>query len=241
MQCIYGGKTDMGKAEFEKASDKLWEDMITNGETGIIKYRPFHDGYWTQKPRIAVCNYEAVGYGDSQTNELPFEHFKTWIKLPRTNRYTAVFVNALRRMLSKEEFTWSDMKKSYSKIQEGDGDLFKAMYDVMYMNIRPNSADTLRQEKAKTRRIVLQYKNEIRDFILALDADIFVLSTVDSANLFNDIFSIKEDPLRFKQSRQIDGMAVYSVPHFRNFDYKYYQEKAKEIAEAFLNRRSITQ
>ena len=230
----------MGKTNFEEVSEKLWNTMKSNGETGIMKYKPFSDQYWINNPKIVICNYEAFGYRDSKENALSFEYFKVGLmdSKRKTIRNTAVFIYTLQQMLSKSDFTWHNLAKEklYDKIDI----LHETMRNVMYMNIRPDSGSGRLQETKETRIVVQKYKNEIKDFIMALDADIFILSSKHSPELFNDIFNIKENPLKYKGCMQLNNTAVFSVPHFSRPDYSYYLKKAKEIATAFLAKETKT-
>jgi hypothetical protein len=218
----------MSKEQFEKISVNFWQKMKDENVQGIMKYKPFSDDYWNQKNKIVICNYECIGFQDSQDNNVTFSGFRGWIaaKKTKTIHYTAVFTNTLIKLLNGETYTLSDMRNSYKKIDE----LHKSMENVMFMNLRPTSASGSNQEINKTHQLVKKYKAELKEYIEALDADIFVLSSKDSAMLFNFIFDIKENPLIFKKNKRLGNTLIFSIKHFgRFFNYKYYYEKAVEI------------
>ncbi|MDR3138906.1 MAG: hypothetical protein LBT95_04455 [Treponema sp.] len=218
----------MSRIIFDEVSNKFWNLMKTDNLNGIMLYQPFSDQYWNERVKIVVCNYENVGYQDSQTNSLSFEHFRSWItyKKGRTVHYTTVFIHALLKLLSNEDYSLLEMKKSYSKVD----DLHKSMQNITYMNIRPTSAARNRQEKGEVNRIIQKYKKELKAFIEALDADVFILSSKESVRLFNYIFDIKKNPLVFNKCKRIGNMIVFSVRHFGwFFRYSYYFKKAQEV------------
>jgi hypothetical protein len=98
------------------------------------------------------------------------------------------------------------------------------------MNLRPTSAKGNKQEVGAAHKIILKYKHEIKAYLEALDADIFILSSKDAAYLLNNIFELKANLLYFKKSASINNTMVFSVKHFRWPDYKYWFNKAQEIA-----------
>jgi hypothetical protein len=217
----------MSKEQFEQASKNLYEKMIVDGVMGIMQYKPFSDEYWRENPRIVICNYENVGFQDSQINSVSFDDFRNWItyKKGKTVHFTAVFVNTLIKLLHNEEFPVVEMKKSYCKID----DLHKSMKNIMYMNLRPTSAKGNRQEVGETHKIIYKYKNEMRAYLEALDANIFVLSTKDSVDLFNFVFNIKDKPLMYKKNKWVNNTIVFSVRHFGRPNYNYWYKAAQDI------------
>jgi hypothetical protein len=219
----------MSKEKFDEVSKRFWQKMADDNVQGIMRHKPFSDDYWGESPRVVVCNYEIVGFQDSQINDIPFDKFRDLIAntKSKTVRWTAVFTNALLKLLRKEEFSVAEMKKSFYKID----DLHQSMKNVMYMNLRPTSAKTNLMEKRAARQLIYKYKNDLKEFIEALDADIFILSSKDSVDLFNTIFDIKDNPLSFKKNKRLNNRLVFSVKHFgRGFSYKYYYNTAQEIA-----------
>jgi hypothetical protein len=221
----------MGKEQFELASKKLWDKLLED-KINAMHYMPFSDNYWDQKPKIVICNYENIGYQDN-THTLTFDHFRTWINIsPGTVRWTAVFANALNKIITNypnDDFSPKDMRTPYYDIDE----LHQSMKNMMYMNLRPTSARGSDQEIINTNKLVKIYKNELKEFILSLSADIFILSSEDSVKLFNnEIFNFKENPLRFHGNKKINNMMVFSIRHpARGFSYKYYTKKAHDIAD----------
>jgi hypothetical protein len=127
--------------------------------------------------------------------------------------------------------TYSDLCNSYGKNKE----LYKSMENIMYMNLRPTSAKGNKLEVAESHKIIKQYRNELKAYIESLDADIFILSSKDSVNLFNFIFDIKDNPLVFKKSKRINKMMVFSVRHFSRPHYKYWYNKILEIANVWFH------
>jgi hypothetical protein len=97
----------MSKIIFYEAANKFWNLMKADGLNGIMLYQPFSDQYWNEKIKIVVCNYENVGYQDSQTNTLSFDHFRGWItyKKGKTVHYTTVFIHALLELLSNKNYS----------------------------------------------------------------------------------------------------------------------------------------
>jgi hypothetical protein len=214
---------------FDKASKILWEKLKNDGYSGIMQYRPFSEQYWKEKYKIVICNYENLGYSDLQINSITHEHFKGWIKYTKskTVRFTAVFANALKSITELKDFSIKDMKNSYNEV----GKLWKSMENMVYKNIRPTSgANAGRQNKLETHNLIKKYKNELKNYIDSLDADIFVISSKDSVGLINYLYDLNKNKLTFKGKTRIDNMFVYSVRHFGwFFKYSYYHKKANEI------------
>jgi hypothetical protein len=214
---------------FENASNVLWKKLIDNGYSGIMHYKPFSNLYWEEKVKIVICNYEILGYADSQTNSLTHDHFRGCItyKKSKTVHFTAVFANTLKTLLESKDFSIADMKKSYNEIDK----IWNSMKNMMYMNIRPTSgANSGRSNKEETHKIIKEYKNEIRNYINSLDADIFVISSKDSVNLINYLYDLDKNKLSFNGKTKINNMFVYSIKHFGwFFNYGYYYKKAQEI------------
>jgi hypothetical protein len=219
----------MSKEIFDKASTILWGKLKEDGYSGIMQYRPFSDLYWNEKNKIVICNYENLGYADSQINSISHDHFKGWItyKKSKTAHFTAVFANALKSIIELKDYSVKDMRKSYWEIEK----IWNSMKNMVYMNIRPTSGSNGgRQNKKETHKIIRNYKNEIKDYINSLDADVFVISSKDSVNLFNYLYNLEKNKLVFNGKTRIDKMFVYSVKHFGwFFSYNYYYKKACEI------------
>jgi hypothetical protein len=214
---------------FMKSSTILWETLKNDGYSGIMQYKPFSDQYWNEKCKIVLCNYENLGYTDSQINSISHEQFKGWIayKKSKTAHYTAVFANALKSIMELKDYSAKDMKKSYKDIEK----IWTSMKNMMYMNIRPTSgANAGRANKEETHKIIKKYKNEIRDYIDSLDADIFIISSKDAVSLINYLYDLNNNKLTFNGKTRINKMLVYSVRHFGwFFKYSYYHKKAMEI------------
>ncbi len=183
----------MSKELFAHVSSLLHKKMLDDGFKGIMEYRPFSDDYWNTKPKIVICNYENFGYQDCEKPSLlTYEDFKWWFDerlnkakkrgKSKTVHYSVVFANALQKLINKSEneslLTYEAFRKSYWKYDE----LYKSMKSIMYMNLRPTSASGNKQEIGETHKIIKKYRIEMKSFILALDADIFILSTKDSVN-----------------------------------------------------------
>jgi hypothetical protein len=195
---------------------------------------------WGQKPKLVVCNYENFGYQDSDDiNLLTYENFRWWFDerknkakkrgKSKTVHYTVVFANSLQKTLhgsGENTLTYKDLRNLYWKYDE----LYQSMKNIMYMNLRPTSAQGNKQETAETHKIIRRYKSEMRAYIEALDADIFVLSSKDAVSLFNFIFDIKDKPLVFNKEKRINNMMVFSLSHFSRPNYKYWYKKIMEIA-----------
>jgi hypothetical protein len=236
----------MSKEQFEQVSKKLYEKMAADGLKGIMQYKPFSDDYWTESPKIVICNYENFGYQDiEKPSLLTYGDFKWWFDermnkskkrgKSKTVHYTAVFANALQRILHEfpsNGFTLREMKNSYKKYEE----LYQSMKNIMYMNLRPTSAKGNKQETGETHKIIRKYKDEIKAYIEALDADIFILSTKDAVGLFNFIFGIKDNQIVFKKEKRINNMMVFSVKHFGRPDYKYWYNKVLKIGYIWYHR-----
>ena len=233
----------MSKELFEQASRNLYDKMVADGVKGIMQYKPFFDDYWTEKPKIVMCNYENFGYQNHEKPSLlTYEDFEWWFNekitkgKSRTVHYTVVFANALQKIINEfpsVSLTVGDMRKSYRKT----GELYQSMKNIMYMNLRPTSAKGNRQEIEETHKIIHKYKNEMKVYLETLDADIFVLSTKHSVDLFNFIFDIKNSmPLKFNKNTNVNGTMVFSVNHFRFPRYNYWYKKILEIAYIWYHR-----
>jgi hypothetical protein len=229
MYTLKNKETEMAKETFEKASNILWEKLKNDGYSGIMQYKPFSDQYWNEKCKIVVCNYEILGYADAQINTLTHDQFKGCItyKKSKTVHYTAVFANVMKSLMEFKDFSINDMKKSYREIE----DIWKSMEKMVYMNIRPTSgANSGRQDKEATHKLINNYANEIREYINSLDADVFIISSKDSVNLFNILYNLDGNKLLFNEKTRVNNMFVYSVRHFGwSFNYDYYYKKASEI------------
>jgi hypothetical protein len=166
----------MGKSEFETASNNLYSRMIYENELGIMQYQPFSDNFWTNKPKIVICNYENFGYyRTKEISTLTFKEFEWWFDerknkakrgKSKTVHYSVIFINILLMILKEHPlitFTLSDSRKLFWKYDE----IFKNMINIMYMNLRPTSASGNQQEIGKTNNIVNKYKNELKDYILS--------------------------------------------------------------------------
>jgi len=226
---------------FEEASTALWTKLIKDGYSGVMQYKPFSDQYWNEKCKIVICNYENLGYENIQNTDLTHEHFKGWItyKKSKTVHYTAVFANTLKSVMELGDFSIKEMKSSCNDVDK----IWNSMKNMVYMNIRPTSgANAGKANKGETHKIIKKYRDELRDYIVSLQADIFVISSKDSVGIFNYLFDLsdtkiispdgktKVNNLRYKGKTRVDDMLVYSVPHFgRYFSYDYYYKKAYEI------------
>jgi hypothetical protein len=222
----------MSKEQFEQASKNLYEKMQADGIVGILQYKPFSDEYWNEKIKVVFCNYEVIGFTDNEKLALlTYESFKGFISNKinsKTVRYTVVLANALLKMLNNypsSDFSYKNMRDSYWQIDE----IYGAIKNSMYMNLRPTGAKGNKQEINETHKIITAYKKEIRTYIEALDADIFVLSSKDSVGLFNVIFDDSNKPLAFKSSTRVNETIVFSVKHFSRFNYRNMYKKAQEI------------
>jgi hypothetical protein len=219
----------MSIKNFEKASTVLWKKLKNDGYSGIMHYKPFSDQYWNEKCKIVLCNYENLGYADSPYNVISHDGFKGWItfKKSKTVHYTAVFANAVKSIMELKDYSIRDMRKSYKDINT----IWTSIKNMMYMNIRPTSGANIgRANKEETHKIIKKYKNEICDYINSLDADVFVISSKDSVDLFNYLFNLDKQKLIFNGKTRVNNMLVYSVRHFGwFFNYAYYYKKAMEI------------
>jgi hypothetical protein len=219
----------MSKETFEKHSVELWEKLINDGYFGIMQYKPFSDQYWNEKYKIVICNYENFGYSDSQINSLNHNNFKGWIKYKKskTVHYSAVFANSIKTMIEQKDFKIIDMKRSYWEIDK----IWASMKNMVYMNIRPTSGvNAGRQNIKETHNIIKKYKNEIKNYIDSLEANIFIISSKDSVVLLNYLYDLDENRLLFDGKTKIKNMYVYSVRHFGwFFNYGYYYKKAAKI------------
>jgi hypothetical protein len=236
----------MSEEQFEQASKILYEKMVADGIKSIMQYKPFSDDYWTESPKVVICNYENYGYQNIETPSLlTYEDFRWWLDermnkskkrgKSKTVHYTAVFVNALKRILhepSSGNFTSQEIRKSYWRYDE----LYQSMKNVMYMNIRPTSAGGSKQEIGEAHKIIREYKNELKAYIESLDADIFVLSSKDAVGLFNLIFDIKDNPLYYNGNKRINNMTVFSIQHFGRPNYEYWYKKALKIRGVWYQR-----
>jgi hypothetical protein len=219
--------------------------MEADGVRGIMRYKPFSDQYWKEKYRIVLCNYECIGFQDSQVNDIPFDGFRDWItnKKSKTVHYTAVFANALLKTMSANKLIdIKEMRQSYKDIDM----LHESMKNMMYMNMRPTSGTGSFMDKSTTRKLIVQYKDELKAFLKSLDADIFVLSTADSAGIYNYIIRENQFNLLYfdnwisefggasRWPDESSGSLIVSVKHFgRFFKYSYYHDKIKEILYKF--------
>jgi len=234
----------MSKELFAQVSSLMHKKMLDDGFKGIMEYRPFSDDYWSTKPKIVICNYENFGYQDCEKPSLlTYEDFKWWFDerlnkskkrgKSKTVHYSVVFVNALQKLINKSEneslLTYEAFRKSYWKYDE----LYKSMKSIMYMNLRPTSASGNKQEIGETHKIIKKYRTEMKSFILALDADIFILSTKDSVNLFNYIFDLKENLLFFDKQTQINNTLYFSIKHFGRPNYSYWYKKVLNIVDVW--------
>jgi hypothetical protein len=234
----------MSKELFEAASKTLWEKMEADGVRGIMRYKPFSDQYWDEKYRIVLCNYECIGFQDSQVNDITFDGFRAWIenKKSKTVHYTAVFANALLKTMSANKLIdIKEMRKSYNDIDI----LHESMRNMMYMNIRPTSGTGSFMDKSTTRKLIVQYKDELKAYLKSLDADIFILSSADSAGIYNYItnetqFNLlyfdewKHEPGWASPWPESSGRLIVSIKHFgRFFKYTYYHDKIKRILDQF--------
>ncbi|NMC99409.1 MAG: hypothetical protein GYA62_06800 [Bacteroidales bacterium] len=234
----------MSKELFAHVSSLLHKKMLDDGFKGIMEYRPFSDDYWNTKPKIVICNYENFGYQDCEKPSLlTYEDFKWWFDerlnkakkrgKSKTVHYSVVFANALQKLINKSEneslLTYEAFRKSYWKYDE----LYKSMKSIMYMNLRPTSASGNKQEIGETHKIIKKYRIEMKSFILALDADIFILSTKDSVNLFNYIFDSKENLLIFDKQTQINNTLYFSIKHFGRPNYNYWYKKVLNIVDVW--------
>ncbi|MDR1839341.1 MAG: hypothetical protein LBQ93_07165 [Treponema sp.] len=219
----------MSKEAFEKASTLLWEKLEKDGYSGIMQYKPFSDQYWNEKYKIVICNYENLGFADIKVNTVTHIQFKGWVeyKKSKTAHFTAVFANSLKSIMEQKNFSITDMKKSYWEVEK----IWNSMKNMMYMNIRPTSgANSGRQNKPETHNLIKKYKEEIKNFIDSLDADIFVITSKDSVFLFNYLYDLDKEKLTFNGKTRVNNMFVYSLRHFGwFFSYPYYYKKASEV------------
>jgi hypothetical protein len=230
----------MSKETFEIASESLWDKLEKDNVPRIMKYAPFSDSYWSASPRIVLCNYENIAYLGREPTTLMFPTLKRWIEYNRSHtvRYTAVFANALYETLHRRSgyFDISEMRKSYHDIDM----IHKSMENMMFMNLRPTGT---REKTEPHGSLVNEYKYELKAFIEALDADIFIVSTKGLVDFLNDIFADAARPLRYKEQRKMGKILVFSVPSFastpRHFHYRYYCDRAREIADTWRYNRNL--
>ena len=153
----------------------------------------------------------------------------------RTVKKSLIFVNALIERLNNQSLDIKGIKK-YSSTK-----LCSAMKSFTYMNLRPTSGSESKQDTANTRYLVSKYPEYIKKIILALEADIFILSTEHATCLFNE-YIFKEEikaklvkPLIFKRNTKIDKMHVFSVLHpaCKEFSDDYFLKAVNEIAHKY--------
>ena len=238
----------MSKEQFEQACENLYGKMEKDGIKGIVQYKPFFDDYWTQNPRIVICNYEAFTLDRSLLDDvkpwlLTYCEFWYWLNekenkkkkkgKSKTVHFTTMFVCALLKLLKDPSTVFS--KKEMKALFPDCKYLHQIMKNVMYMNIRPTWAKGNKQEKKPTNKIVRAYKNEIKEYIEALDADIFIVTMTDGAKLFNAIFNLEKGSLVFNKNIELNKTKVFSMKHFCIPNYQYWCDKAKEMADAWHN------
>lgn len=166
-----------------------WEDELD--DTSFWHYEPFSDGYWKEKYKIVLCNAEA--YGDSRENcVMTFEKFKERIvkygKDAPTLVRSALFLYCLYKKLhgiTLSEGKLLELSDNYDELLEG-------IRNTMYMNLRKEenceskTEDTNGifrsfcfnfSENDKDYSIYKHNKGFTLDFIDALEADIFIITS----------------------------------------------------------------
>jgi len=225
--------------------------MLCDNTKGIMQYKPFSDDYWKTKPRIVICNYENFGYHDCEKPSLvTYEVFKWWFDerlnkskkrgKSKTVHYSTIFANALQKLLRQTEdkntLEYETFRKSFWKYDQ----LYESMKTIMYMNLRPTSASGNKQEIDETHKIIKKYKSQLKAYINALDADIFILSTKDAASLLNQIFDLNDRKLFYNKYTQINNTLFFSIKHFGRPDYRYWYKKCQEIVEIWRKKNEST-
>ena len=221
---------------FEKISANFVKKMQADHLTGIMVYGPFDESYWDADPRIVICNFENYGYDDEERypSEKPiyltFEEFKGWLVDNKTAINSAVFVNGLKESIAGNIITNDYLTKSYQDKQQ----LENAMKNVTYMNLRPTSGKETNQDIDGTKNLVQKYKADIKNIILSLNPNIFIISSGDSTELINYIFDLeKEKAINHYDSKnnfkQIGNFTAFSIQHFSRSDYAMYIKKIEKI------------
>lgn len=236
---------------FKKVSESFVEKLKSDGLPGIMVYRPFDESYWTSSPRIVICNFENYGYHDEKSYPpekpifLTFKVFQDWLRDGnKTAKYSSVFINGLKEKIAGNLITEDYLKKSFKNIKQ----LEQAMKNVTYMNLRPTSGAVTNQDVESTNILVRNYKDHIKNIILSLHPDIFIISSEDGTRLINYIFDLEKDKgIDFYDTKnnykQIDNFTAFSIKHFSRSDYSMYINKIEKIISIFnssvLNNREL--
>jgi len=205
------------------------------GQKVILNFNEFFlwiSGYWLKEN----LTFDQFYYRTKEcTQFIPKEDKEKKSKPNKTAKKSLIFVNALIEKLNNIETNIQNIKK-FSATK-----LCLSMNQLTYMNLRPTSGSDVRQDLFNTQYWVSNYHENIKRIILSLEADIFILSSKDAANLFNnylfkdEIQTKNAEALRFKGYSKIGNTHFFSIMHpsYKGFTDNYFNETINFISSKY--------
>lgn len=187
------------------------EDKYKKNEV-LLSFREFFlwiSGYWI-KQKISFDEFYI------KTNNcsifIPDDEKEKKSKPNKTAKKSLILVNVLLDKLKNKHADIRSIKK-YSSTK-----LSTVLTHFTYMNLRPTSGSKREQDTLNTQYWLFSYHKYIKQIILALEADIFVLSTEHAVTLFNNYIFKDEveqtgEKLIFKNHLKIGKTHFFSIVH----------------------------
>jgi len=234
-----------------------WESEILSNDTSFWHYEPFSEGYWNEEYKIVLCNAEA--YGDNRENcVMTFEKFKERIRKYGKDAPTLVRSALFLFCLYKKVHGITVSEEKLAELLDGYDELLEGIRNTMYMNLRKEEnwegkaedTDGIRRslipglkfsEKDKDDSINKWNRGFTLDFIDALEADIFIITSETGWDVLRRIYTDEIDLFNnlpkwgmYKTEKTLYVSMYHPSPRFMksNNEYtKYILEKTAEIYE----------
>ena len=213
-------------------------------------YEPFTEAYWSQKHKIVFCNIEPYGNNekkDKNNRRLTLEKLISLFKynIP-TYKFTTLFIYYLYNSLNGNKISYEQL----SALNFRNEDIISVLNFITYMNLRkdenPNDTseaeiDILRNYYEKGKSAYPHIKNHhicneenriyLREFIKALEPDIFIISHKWGYRILNNVYEID---IPWQGSYRYENMLFTSVYHpaireSNEWKYQYIIDRSTKI------------
>jgi len=229
------------------------KDDLLEADT-IWDYEPFSDDYWNQKTKIVLCNFEQYGYvekKDGEDRRLTFEKYSKYTN--QAIKYSSLFIYCLYKKLQGENINKEQLHALYDDNKEK---VLSVVKNITYMNLRKDEnlsegdvnaeVNTVRNYYEKGKLPYKGYPNVsnecnrefLRDFIEALEPDIFIISHEYGYKILNDVYEGKIN-LQWQNSYKYKKTLFVSIKHpaARIDYYQYIVERTAQIVDDYIKVR----
>jgi hypothetical protein len=196
-------------------NSKWFTELEKDKDLEIVMYEPFTDEYWKEEYKIVFCNLEPGGKLEKNRNLFDLYSFSYFLENNNpTIKGSALFLYYLYNKLHGNDIN----KNQKDLIKNNKALLIDTMKKVTYMNLLRDAGTSQFNERYFWNFFSNDdNKKYTKDSILALEPDIFIVTSVGKT-LIEQLFNKKFDK---KHSFVCDNTLFVNLGHPRTWDNDY--------------------